>query len=289
MPYWKARQFYRATNGHARAGEAVARLHLAMGGVPDELRLMENSDMSGPKFRTAFVLILVVAVSALFIAVAWPFLKPLLVGAMFAGLSRPLYRWLTRVLGGRKSLAAALTLLVVFLLIAGPISAFLGLVVRQALGISEHAIPWVQQQFGGASAFNAHDWLVQRFPALAEYVPEQTQIMESLGNAAKSVGGVLVAGASRFTAGTATFLLNLFVMLYAMFFFLRDGRKIIEKIFYYAPLSHSDEMRVLDRLTSVTRATIKGTLMIGAIQGALAGLGFWAAGIEGAAFWSTIM
>lgn len=250
---------------------------------------MESSEISGPKFRTAFVLILVLGVSALFIAVAWPFLKPLLVGAMFAGLSRPLYGWLTRVLGGRKSLAAALTLLAVFLLIAGPISAFLGLVVRQALGISEHAIPWVQQQFGGASAFNAHDWLVQRFPSLAEYVPDQTQIMDSLGNAAKSVGGGLVAGVSRFTAGTATFLLNLFVMFYAMFFFLRDGRKIIEKIFYYAPLRHADEMRVLDRLTSITRATIKGTLVIGAIQGALAGLGFWVAGIEGAAFWGTIM
>ncbi|CAN5648476.1 AI-2E family transporter [soil metagenome] len=250
---------------------------------------MESSEISGPKFRTAFVLILVLGVSALFIAVAWPFLKPLLVGAMFAGLSRPLYGWLTRVLGGRKSLAAALTLLAVFLLIAGPISAFLGLVVRQALGISEHAIPWVQQQFGGASAFNAHDWLVQRFPSLAEYVPDQTQIMDSLGNAAKSVGGGLVAGVSRFTAGTATFLLNLFVMFYAMFFFLRDGRKIIEKIFYYAPLRHADEMRVLDRLNSITRATIKGTLVIGAIHGALAGLGFWVAGIEGAAFWGTIM
>jgi predicted PurR-regulated permease PerM len=78
-------------------------------------------------------------------------------------------------------------------------------------------------------------------------------------------------------------------MLYAMFFFLRDGRRIIEKIFYYAPLSHSDEMRVLERLTSITRATIKGTLVIGAIQGALAGFGFWVAGIEGAAFWGTIM
>ena len=46
---------------------------------------------------------------------------------------------------------------------------------------------------------------------------------------------------------------------------------------------------MLERLTSVTRATIKGTLVIGIIQGTLAGLGFWVAGIEGAAFWGTIM
>ena len=78
-------------------------------------------------------------------------------------------------------------------------------------------------------------------------------------------------------------------MLYAMFFFLRDGGMIIERIFYYTPLDHEDEMRVLERLTSVTRATIKGTLVIGMIQGALAGVGFWFAGIGGAAFWGTIM
>jgi predicted PurR-regulated permease PerM len=74
-----------------------------------------------------------------------------------------------------------------------------------------------------------------------------------------------------------------------MFFFLRDGRAILEKIFYYTPLHSDDEARVLERLTSVTRATIKGTLVIGIIQGALAGLGFWVAGIDGAAFWGTIM
>lgn len=218
-----------------------------------------------------------------------PFLKPLLLGAMLASLSRPLYQWVTRLLGGRNSLGAILTLLILFILVAGPLSAFVGLVVSQAVNISNDAIPWVQQHFGAASTFNAHDWLVQRFPALATYVPDQAQIMENLGNAAKSAGGFLVTGVSRMTAGTAAFLLDLFVMLYAMFYFLRDGRQIVEKIFYYTPLDHEDEARVLQRFTSVTRATIKGTLVIGVIQGTLAGLGFWVAGIDGAAFWGTLM
>jgi predicted PurR-regulated permease PerM len=74
-----------------------------------------------------------------------------------------------------------------------------------------------------------------------------------------------------------------------MFFFLRDGRQILEKILYYTPLNHEDEVLVLERLISVTRATIKGTLVIGVIQGALAGIGFWVAGIDGSAFWGTIM
>jgi predicted PurR-regulated permease PerM len=250
---------------------------------------MEGAKVSRTTFRTAFVLILVLVVSAGFLAVTWPFLKPLLLGALLAGLCGPLYRWVTRWLGGRKSLAAALTLLILFVLIAGPLSAFVGVVVRQALSVSNDAIPWVQQHLGAASAFNAHDWLVQRFPSLAPYVPEQQQIADGAARVAKAAGAFLVAGATQFTAGTATFLLNLFIMLYAMFYFLRDGRAILEKIFYYTPLNHADEVQVLERFTSVTRATIKGTLVIGIVQGALAGIGFWFVGLDGAAFWGTLM
>ncbi|HSH38572.1 MAG TPA: AI-2E family transporter [Chthoniobacterales bacterium] len=250
---------------------------------------MNRTNISGTNFRTAFVLLLVLGVTLLFLAVTWPFLKPLLLGAMLAGLSRPLYYWITRRVGGRPSLGAALTLLLLFVLVVGPISAFVGVVVGQAVNVSTQAIPWLQQHFGAASTFNAHDWLVQRFPALGPYLPDQAKFVENLGAVAQQAGGVLVAGASRIGAGTATFLLNLFVMMYAMFFFLRDGRTILEKVFYYMPLDPDDEELVLQRFTSVTRATIKGTLVIGIIQGALAGIGFWVAGIDGAAFWGTIM
>jgi predicted PurR-regulated permease PerM len=250
---------------------------------------MEHAGISGKKFRTAFVLILVVAASALFLAVTWPFLKPLLLGALLAGLCHPLYQWVTRLLRGRRSLSAVVTLLILFIVVAGPLSAFLGVVVQQALNVSNQAIPWVREHFGSASTFNAHDWLVQRFPALADHVPSQEQLAENVGTAAKSAGGFLVVAASRMTAGTAAFLLDLFVMVYAMFFFLKDGEKILEKIFYYIPLSDEDETRMLQQLTSITRATVKGTLVIGVIQGALAGIAFWVAGIDGAAFWGTIM
>ena len=251
--------------------------------------LMDPEDTGGRRFRIAFVVILAIAVSALFLAVIWPFLKPLLLGALLAGLCHPLYRWITRLLRGRRSLGAIITLLILFIVVAGPLSAFLGVVVQQALAVSNQAIPWVQQHFGTASTFNAHDWLVQRFPALADHVPSQEQLVESVGAAAKSIGGFLVTVASRMTATTAVFLLNLFVMVYAMFFFLKDGEKILEKIFYYMPLNDEDEALMLQRFTSITRATVKGTLVIGIIQGGLAGIAFWLAGIDGAAFWGTIM
>jgi predicted PurR-regulated permease PerM len=250
---------------------------------------MEPLTTSGTNLRTAFVLLLVAAVTALFLAVAWPFLKPLLLGALLAGLFHPLYRWITRLLGGRQSLGAAVTLLVLLFLGLGPLSAFLGIVVQQALTVSDQAIPWLTQHLGAASTFNVHEWLVQRFPALAEYMPTQEQLLQQVGTAAKTAGAFLVTFASRMTATTAVFILNLFVMLYAMFFFFKDGHKILERIFYYLPLTDEDETRMLARFTSITRATVKGTLVIGVIQGALAGAAFWVAGIDGAALWATIM
>ena len=253
------------------------------------MRAMERPAISSTGFRTAFVLILVLAVSALFVAVIWPFFKALLLAALLASLCGPLFSWILRLVRGRRSLAAILTLLILFLLVAGPLSAFVGVVVSQAVSVSNQAIPWVQQHFGATSTFNLHDWLVQRFPALAPHVPDQAQLLEGLGRAVKAIGVFLVAGATEFTAGTAGVLLDLFVLAYAMFFFFRDGKSIIEKIFYYMPLGHEDEELLLERLRSITRATVKGTLVIGIIQGTLAGLAFWVAGIDGAAFWGTVM
>jgi predicted PurR-regulated permease PerM len=132
-------------------------------------------------------------------------------------------------------------------------------------------------------------WLIGQFPMLKDVIPSHQEILNWLGTAAQSAGGFLVASASRMTAGTAAFFLDFFVMVYAMFFFLRDGPAILERIFYYTPLSSEDEERMLERFVSVTRATIKGTLIIGLIQGTLAGVAFWFAGVGGAAFWGTLM
>ncbi len=250
---------------------------------------MEDHHVSGQNFRTAFVLILVLGISLLFLAVCWPFLKTLLLGAILAGLLSPVYRAFVRLFRGRRTIASIVTLLILFLLIVGPLSAFVGLVVKQAFDVSETAIPWVQKTFSGAEAFDVHDWLVERLPSVADLVPTSADIMSTVGNAVKAAGSYLMSSASALTTGTALLLLNFFVMLYAMFFFFIDGRRILEKIFYYMPLRHEDEVRMLDRFVSVTRATVKGTLLIGLIQGSLAAAAFWVCGINGVAFWGTVM
>ncbi len=74
-----------------------------------------------------------------------------------------------------------------------------------------------------------------------------------------------------------------------MFYFLTMGDKLLTKILYFLPLQDRDEQKLLNRFTSVTRATLKGTIIIGLLQGSICGLAFAFAGIEGPVFWGTVM
>ena len=96
---------------------------------------------------------------------------------------------------------------------------------------------------------------------------------------------VLVGSAT----GAAELFLMLFVMLYAMFYFLINGRAVLDAVLGYTPLSVDEKARLLGTFTSVGRATLKGTLIIGIVQGGLAGLSFWVAGIKGVVFWGAVM
>ncbi len=91
------------------------------------------------------------------------------------------------------------------------------------------------------------------------------------------------------TSGAVSFFFMLFIMLYSMYFFLKGGPKILNQILYYMPLSSVDERRLLDKFVSVTRATVKGSIVVGIVQGALAGASFALAGISGSMLWATMM
>lgn len=236
-----------------------------------------------------FVMLLVVAVSVLFFTLIAPFLRALLLAAILSGMCHPLFRGLRKLFRGHAVPASIGTIVILFLVIVGPLTGFLGIVAAQAVEISNTAAPWIKDIIRQGQVFDFEGWAREHAPYLESFIPSREQITGVVGEVASKAGNFLVTNASRLTAGTATFFLELFVMLYAIFFFLIDGENILKRIFYYMPLDHNDEMLMLERFTSITRATIKGTLVIGIIQGTLGGLGLAVAGVQGAAFWGTVM
>ena len=89
------------------------------------------------------------------------------------------------------------------------------------------------------------------------------KIKAKLAELAGKTGGYLAQSLARLSKGTFVFFLNLFVMLYAMFFFLIHGPPLSRQIMAYAPLSRDDKEKMFKVGLSVSRATVKGTLITG--------------------------
>lgn len=249
-------------------------------------------DPSRERFRKTFLLLLTLGISILFLAVIRGFLMSVLLAAIFSGMAYPLYRQLLRRLRDRPAWASAATILLLLLLIGLPLIGFLSLVAGQALELSEAAGPWIQRQISGSGEFGGfldRITVLEGFPFLRDLLPESEVILAKAAEAVSGAGAFLVASLAGITRGTLTFVLHLFVTLYAMFFFLMDGPALLNKILYYVPLTPEDEARLVARFVSVARATLKGSFFIGVVQGLLAGTGFMVAGVPGAAFWGTVM
>ena len=247
---------------------------------------MTNPGPSQDQFGKRFLLFLTIAISIMFLWMIRGFLVAVLLAGIFSAMAQPLQRWNLKLVRGRASLASVSTIIVVLLLIVGPAAGFLTIVVSQAASVSQSVAPWVERQIANPDELFR---LVDRLPFADRLAPYQDQIVAKVGEAASSVGGFLVSKMAAASRMTMSFLLDLFVMLYAMFFFLTGGRRILEKILFYIPLASQDENLMVERFVLVTKATLKGTLVIGMIQGTLAGLGFWVAGVNAPVFWGTVM
>lgn len=91
------------------------------------------------------------------------------------------------------------------------------------------------------------------------------------------------------TQNSAHFLFMFFLMMYTLYYFFKDGERILKRVMHLSPLGDKYETMLYTRFTSVARATLKGTLLIGGIQGFLGGVLFWVTGIPSALIWGVIM
>ena len=232
------------------------------------------------------LLALTAGISILFFQMTAKFLMAIFLAGIFTALVHPLYRRLVAWFRGREALAALTTIVLIVALGVAPLSAFLGVVTAQAVKIGQQATPAMQKSFANPAFLAEH---LGALPYYEQLRPYHQQIVEKAEQLVGVVSATILNYLQSATLATVHFVVMLLVMLYAMFFFLMDGEKLLVKILYYLPLEDRDEQRMIDRFTSVSRATLKGSAVIGILQGGVAGMAFAAAGIEGAAFWGTVM
>ena len=232
------------------------------------------------------LLVLLLVISAVFFAMIRYFIMVIILAAIFSALAMPVFNRFEGWSKGRKNLSAAMTMVTMVFIVVLPSAALLVMIVNQALRVSSIAVPWVHQQILSPAIFDQQLRTLPFYPELERY---REEILQKLGELASAMGSMLFNAISVITYSAVTDLFLFFVFLYTMFFFLRDGKVLLANILSALPLTHADQYRLLDKFLSVTRATIKGSLVVGIVQGSLAGLALHLAGIESALFWGTIM
>ena len=234
-------------------------------------------------------LLLVVVVTVAFGWVVAPFFNAVFWSTVLAILFMPLYRRLVPATGGRTSLSALATLIAILLIVILP-------TVLVGSALAQEAASLVARVKSGELDFSAHyqQFLQALPPWIAEYAARfgltdlsgvRSRISESiLGVSQAAVGHVVTVGQNTFG-----FLLQLGVMLYVLFFLLRDGTGLVRRIRAAVPLREDLLQDLMNKFATAIRATVKGNIAVALVQGALGGLIFWFLGVEAPVLWGTLM
>lgn len=233
--------------------------------------------------------LLLLAVSAAFLWVLSPFFNAIVWAITLAILFTPINQRLIRLLGGRKTLASLLTLCLCLVIVILPVIVIGSSLISDLLHI-------VQQLRGGEINFHLYyqqilnalpDWLSQRLGRLGQFDPGQW--VNQLSRAALQGGQQIASHSLAIGQNAFGFVVAFAIMLYLLFFLLRDGPQIARLVRNAIPLERAHTRYLLDKFSTVVRATVKGNVIIAVVQGILGAMAFWAIGIHSPVFWGVIM
>jgi predicted PurR-regulated permease PerM len=242
-----------------------------------------------PGLQDKTFLFLVLAVSLAFAWILWPFFGAVLWGTILAIVFAPLYQRLQKDFGQRSTLAAITTLTIVLLMVILPFLLIGGLLIQEALGVFEKFQSgelnfgrYFQQVLGALPAWVTD--LLQRF-GLSDLGAAQDKLSPDLMAGSK----FLAAKAVEIGQNTFDLAVNLCIVLYLLFFLLRDGEDLANRIRTAIPLRPDQRRELFDMFTTVTRATVKGNVVTAIVQGVLGGLIFWILNVHAPLLWAVIM
>lgn len=232
---------------------------------------------------------LVILVSVAFVWLLLPYYGAVLWAAILAILFNPLQKWLVKRLNGRRTLAAAISVLACICIVVIPGSLILGSLAQEAanfyniISTRQLDLATILQQIYEALPSIVIQGL-ERLD-LADVSEIQTRLTSFLAQAAQLIATRVVS----IGQGTAQLLVSLGVMLYVLFFFFRDGASLAGKIRASSPLNVRYTENIMSKFSEVAKATVRGNVIIAIIQGTIGGVTFWLLGIQGALLWGVVM
>jgi len=248
-------------------------------GVPVKVFTMEMQKVR----KNIFFAILMIGTLA-FLTLLKPFAYPIFWAAVIAGIFGPLYRRVERRVG-HPNLSTSILLAIVIFVILLPLAVVASVVLAQAIDMYS-ALKHTEDIQSKARGIIE---LLKGNPYLQKLDLDEVALTEKFYEIAGGISKYIVSYLTELTQNTLLLIVNFVVMLYCLFFFIRDGERLLRGSLYILELKDEIGNRIYERFTSTARATLKGTLIIGLIQGTMGGALFWAVGIQGAFVWGVIM
>ena len=233
--------------------------------------------------------ILLIAVTLAFAWILWPFYGAILWATIIAILFAPFHRRMALSMGRRRNLAAIATLGFIVLVVIAPVTLIAGLLLQEAAGVYQMI------RSGELNYGRYFEQIVEALPTWAASllerfgVTELTDVRERVSAALLRSSQYLATQVISIGQITFDFIVSLFIMLYLLFFFLRDGDVLYRYMTDAIPLQADQRRALLEKFAIVVRATVKGNMVVALLQGTLGGLMFWFLGIRAPVLWGALM
>lgn len=212
------------------------------------------------------------------------FLVPVILAAVIVGLCHPGYAWLLEQTRGRRSLSAFLCCAVLLLGALLPTVLMVNLAAREATRFSQQAGPQIRALLEGHV-----EQRLQSPPLIRQLGLDHARFSQTFGRLATEGSELLAKGITVISRGTFELILTLGATFITMFYFFRDGPQLLARLRYLSPLPDSAQDELLGRLLSVSRGTLRGTLLTALTQGLCGGLTFWIFGLKAPVLWGGVM
>jgi len=239
------------------------------------------------QYKTLMMLLALVTIAFIWILV--PFYGAVFWAVILGIIFAPLQRRLLLRFNWPRNVVSLCTLLVCLLI------AILPMIIISALLVQEGTALYKNLESGelDIASYLAQfkDLLPPYFRHLLDHLGmgDLNGLRDKIAKGAMQGSNYLATQAFSFGQGTFDFVVSFFIMLYLLFFFLRDGQDLVRRIRIAVPLAEPQKRRLQLKFTRVVRATVKGNLVVAVTQGALGGLIFWFLDIPSALLWAVLM
>jgi len=243
--------------------------------------------MDDSNLKRAFFLLILIVITAAFMWLIRDFTQPIFWAVALAIVFYPGHAAIQRRLPNKPAAAAGISVIIVLFVVVLPIIAIIAAVTGEASDLYQ------AMRDGDVSLEGIYSQLTARLPQISGVIEsvgiDVEQISSQLTSSAVSISQFLATSALQIGQDTLRVTVFFFLMLYLLFFCLKDGPAILEELIHAVPIGDERERMFLDRFAQVSRATIKGTLVIGIVQGAIGGIAFALLGIQAPVLWGVVM